>query len=54
MPGERFGPTDGGLIRYLTASQQLNVRFPGFETEIHGLYVQADGTYLIPCLPGGR
>ena len=50
MPGERFGPDDSALVRYLIASQDLDARFPGFETEIHGIQIQADGSYRIPCL----
>jgi len=50
MPGERFGPADSGLVRYLIASQNLDAHFPGFETEIHGIQIQSDGSYRIPCL----
>lgn len=50
MPGERFGDAGSGLIRYLAASQALDARFPGFQNEIHGIQVQADGSYRIPCL----
>jgi arginine decarboxylase len=51
MPGERFPAADTALLRYLTTSQTLDTRFPSFETEIHGIQVQHDRTYLIPCLP---
>jgi arginine decarboxylase len=51
MPGERFPAPDSALLRYLRASQCLDARFPAFETEIHGIEVQSDGTYLAPCLP---
>ena len=50
MPGERFGPTDSGLVRYLAISQELDARFPGFETEIHGIEIQGDGSYRVPCI----
>jgi arginine decarboxylase len=50
MPGERFGTEQSGLLRYLAASQALDARFPAFETEIHGIDVQPDGTYRVPCL----
>jgi lysine decarboxylase/arginine decarboxylase len=52
MPGERFGGQESGLVRYLTASEDIDSRFPGFETEIHGVEIQRDGTYRIPCLTG--
>jgi len=51
MPGERFPAQASALVRYLAVSQSLAHRFPGFETEIHGIEVEPDGSYLIPCLP---
>ncbi|MDT7552672.1 MAG: arginine decarboxylase [Pseudonocardiales bacterium] len=54
MPGERFPTADGALLRYLTASQAHDIRFPGFATEIHGVHIQPDGAYRIPCLPAER
>lgn len=50
MPGERFPHADSALVRYLTTSQGLDARFPAFETEIHGIEVQSDGSYRVPCL----
>jgi len=50
MPGERFGRSDSGLVRYLAASQDIDAPFPGFETEIHGVHIESDGTYRLPCL----
>jgi arginine decarboxylase len=50
MPGERFGAEDSGLVRYLEASEKIDARFPGFETEIHGIHIQPNGSYRIPCL----
>jgi arginine decarboxylase len=34
IPGERFNPT---IVRYLCFARAFNERFPGFETDIHGL-----------------
>jgi arginine/lysine/ornithine decarboxylase len=51
MPGERFPEADHALLGYLHSSEQLDARFPHFETEIHGVNVQQDGTYMIPCVP---
>ena len=51
MPGERFPAAGCALLRYLGTSQMLDERFPSFETEIHGVEVQEDGSYQIPCLP---
>jgi len=53
MPGERF-PNGGMLLPYLTACERLGRRFPGFETEIHGVHVEADGSFTVPCVPAGR
>jgi arginine decarboxylase len=50
MPGERFPHADSAVVRYLTTSQRLDARFPAFQTEIHGIEVQSDGTYHLPCL----
>jgi len=52
MPGERFGAADSALVRYLATSEGLAARFPGFETEIHGIHVDGDGSYRVPCLGG--
>ena len=52
MPGERFGAPDSALIRYLATSEQLAARFPGFETEIHGIQIDDVGTYRVPCVSG--
>ncbi|WP_249019175.1 Orn/Lys/Arg decarboxylase N-terminal domain-containing protein [Conexibacter sp. S30A1] len=50
MPGERFGDAGSAVIRYLAASEALDARFPGFQSEIHGIEIQTDGSYRIPCL----
>ena len=50
MPGERFPVLDSALIRYLATSERLARRFPSFETEIHGIAIQEDGSYRVPCL----
>jgi len=54
MPGERFPAADSAMLRYLAARQALDDRFPGFETEIHGVQIGDDGLYLVPCLPADR
>jgi arginine decarboxylase len=50
MPGERFPASGSALVRYLSASEGLSAHFPGFETEIHGVAIQPDGSYRVPCL----
>jgi arginine decarboxylase len=34
IPGERFNAT---IVRYLKFAREFNEKFPGFETDIHGL-----------------
>jgi hypothetical protein len=48
---ERFPDTDSSLLRHLQNSQDLAARFPHFETETHGIQIQADGTHLVFCMP---
>ncbi|MDT0308432.1 Orn/Lys/Arg decarboxylase N-terminal domain-containing protein [Streptomyces sp. DSM 44917] len=51
MPGERTGTPDGPLLRYLTALETFDRRFPGFHSETHGVTTDpATGDYLIECL----
>jgi arginine decarboxylase len=54
IPGERFNAT---IVRYLKFAREFNERFPGFETDIHGLVkeVSPDGKvgYYVDCVAGG-
>jgi arginine decarboxylase len=47
IPGERFNAT---ICRYLKFAREFNAAFPGFETDIHGLVKDADGTYYVDCV----
>jgi arginine decarboxylase len=47
IPGERFNET---ICRYLKFAREFNAAFPGFETDIHGLVKDADGTYYVDCV----
>ena len=50
IPGERF---NGAIVKYLQFARDFNARFPGFETEIHGLVKHdADGNsnYCVDCV----
>jgi arginine decarboxylase len=51
IPGERFNET---IVRYLRFAREFNARFPGFETDIHGLVheVGPDGVarYYVDCV----
>jgi len=39
IPGERF---NGTIVRYLQFAREFNERFPGFETDIHGLVCEEE------------
>ena len=50
IPGERF---NGTIVRYLQFAREFNEKFPGFETDIHGLV--KDGSngsvrYYVDCV----
>ena len=50
IPGERFNAT---IVRYLKFARDFNERFPGFETDIHGLVkdVGENGMrYYVDCV----
>jgi arginine decarboxylase len=51
IPGERFNAT---IVRFLRFARDFNARFPGFETDIHGLVKQDDGAgkvdYYVDCV----
>jgi arginine decarboxylase len=45
MPGERLGSIDSPVIRLILAMEEFGKRFPGFEREVHGIEVDAQGDY---------
>jgi len=50
IPGERFNKT---IVDYLRFARDFNKRFPGFETDIHGLVAgEVDGqrVYYVDCV----
>ncbi|MDP1682672.1 MAG: arginine/lysine/ornithine decarboxylase [Burkholderiales bacterium] len=50
IPGERFNST---IVRYLKFARIFNKRFPGFETDIHGLVTEegdGDKRYFVDCV----
>jgi arginine decarboxylase len=47
IPGERFNRT---ICSYLKFAREFNARFPGFETDIHGLVKGEDGSYYVDCV----
>jgi arginine decarboxylase len=50
IPGERINAT---IVRYLKFAREFNSRFPGFETDIHGLVKQKSNgkvEYFLDCV----
>ncbi len=50
IPGERFNST---IVRYLQFTRDFNDRFPGFETDVHGLVKERDNgrtSYYVDCV----
>ena len=50
IPGERF---NGTIVRYLQFTREFNERFPGFETDVHGLVKERDNgktRYYVDCV----
>ena len=45
MPGERLGSSESPVIRLIIAMEAFGKRFPGFEREVHGIEVDANGDY---------
>jgi arginine decarboxylase len=49
IPGERFNKT---IVDYLKFAREFNEKFPGFETDIHGLVAEENGVrrYYVDCV----
>ena len=50
IPGEQFNEI---IVRYLKFAREFNERFPGFETDVHGLVkgmVNGKSTYYVDCV----
>ncbi len=47
IPGERINAT---IVRYLQFARDLNARYPGFGTDIHGLAKNDAGAYFLDCV----
>jgi arginine/lysine/ornithine decarboxylase len=50
IPGERFNRT---IVQFLQFARSFNERFPGFETDIHGLIEESEGgkvRYFMDCV----
>jgi arginine decarboxylase len=50
IPGERFNKT---IVQYLRFARDFNAKFPGFETDIHGLVeekIDSKTVYFVDCV----
>ncbi len=50
IPGERFNRS---IVEYLKFVRTFNARFPGFETDVHGLVIEREGVayhYYVDCV----
>lgn len=57
MPGERLGARDSAVILLILAMEEFGKRFPGFEREVHGIEVDAQGDYWMRAVietPGAK
>jgi arginine decarboxylase len=57
MPGERITEGTRSIYDYLLEAREFDHKFPGFETDIHGLRFEATGTgrrYLVDCVMRGH
>ena len=46
VPGERI---NGAIVNYLKFAKTFSEKFPGFETDVHGL-VRENGRYFVDCI----
>jgi arginine decarboxylase len=54
IPGERFNTT---IVSYLRFARDFNEKFPGFETDVHGLVketVNGKTVYYVDCVAKGK
>jgi arginine decarboxylase len=53
MPGERITATTKSIQDYLLNARSFDHKFPGFETDIHGLRFEGTGPdrrYMVDCI----
>ena len=54
MPGERITRATKSIQDHLLYAREFDQRFPGFETDIHGLRCESTGggrRCLVDCIP---
>ncbi|ATP08559.1 lysine decarboxylase LdcC [Aeromonas salmonicida] len=50
LPGEMVTADSLPVLEFLEMLCEIGAHYPGFETDIHGLYRQADGSYIVKVL----
>ncbi len=50
LPGEMITETSRPVLDFLEMLCEIGAEYPGFETDIHGLYRQTDGSYTVKVL----
>ena len=50
MPGEKITEQSRPVLEFLQMLCEIGAHYPGFETDIHGAYRQADGRYTVKVL----
>ena len=50
MPGEMITEESRPVLEFLQMLCEIGAHYPGFETDIHGAYRQADGSYTVKVL----
>jgi lysine decarboxylase len=50
MPGEMITEESRPVLEFLQMLCEIGAHYPGFETDIHGAYRQADGRYTVKVL----
>jgi lysine decarboxylase len=50
LPGEMVTSDSLPVLEFLEMLCEIGAHYPGFETDIHGLYRQADGSYTVKVL----
>ncbi|MCX9564274.1 lysine decarboxylase LdcC, partial [Vibrio cholerae] len=50
LPGEMVTDSSRPVLDFLEMLCEIGAHYPGFETDIHGLYRQKDGSYTVKVL----
>lgn len=54
MPGEMLTKENRATLQFIQMLCEIGAWYPGFETDIHGAYRQADGRYKVKVIANNR